>query len=440
MKKSIYYLIMCFFILISSINCYAINDRIIIVDNNIKFIIDGKPANFKYGTIRIKDEFLLPYNELLPGIGITNDNKHIIWDANKKSLTIIKNSLNICLNAGSNKALVNGKSINLTAVPTMHKNIFYIPAKFISEKLNKKFKYEASISTVLIYELKSFADKIPQDEDIYGVTMKKGNKVLFAIKKVKSDSSDWKVTAPIECYGDSNGISGINHNFIDVDKYRLIDSDPVSLEKYGLAKPLYIIEYTTKKGINKIYLGKEIKDYNQIYAMLNDKKVYMIDFLDDNLFHNPLKEVVDPFAYIVGIWEVKRLEVKFDNVAAVCDIKASQGGSEKDTFIVNGKNANKKDENDSSLFRNFYMSVIGITISDVEPGAVPKGTPEIVFTYSLKVAPYKMVIGFIPKDENYYYVMKNGKYSSLIVAKSAFAGSDGLRESYKKLIDGINKP
>jgi hypothetical protein len=410
------------------------------VDNNIKFIIDGKPANFKYGTIRIKDEFLLPYNELLPGIGITNDNKHIIWDANKKSLTINKNSLNICLNEGSSKALVNGKLINLAAVPTMHNNIFYIPAKFISEKLNKKFVYEASVSTVLIYELESFTDKIPQGEDIYGVTMKKGNKVLFTIKKEKSDNSDWKVTAPIESVGSNDCISVINYNFKDADKYQLIDSAPVSLEKYGLAKPSYTIEYTTKKGIKKIYLGIKIKDYNQIYAMLNDKKVYIIDLCDDDFFDNPLKEVVDPFAYIVGIWEVKRLEVKFDNIVAVCDIKAYKGDSKKDTFIVNGKKANRVDKDGSSLFRNFYASVIGVTISDVELGAVPKGKPEIVFTYSLKAAPYKMVVEFIPKDEKYYYVMKNGKYSGLVVAKSAFAGPDGLRESYKKLMDGINKP
>lgn len=410
------------------------------VNNNIRFIIDGKPADFKYGTIRIKDEFLLPYNELLPGIGIPNDNKHIIWDANKKSLTINQNSLNIYFNEGSNKALVNGKSIKLTAIPTMHNNIFYIPAKFISEQLNKKFVYEGSIGTVLIYELESFTDKIPNAEDIYGVTMQKGNKVLFTIKKEKSDYSDWKVTSPIECIGDNDGISGINYNFTSINKYQLIDSDPVSLEKYELAKPLYTIEYTTKKGIKKIYLGKKIKDYNKLYAMLNDKKVYMIDLYDDDFFDNPLKEVVEPFAYIVSIWDVKRLEVKFDNVAVACDIKASEGGSEKDTFMVNGKDANKKDENDRSLFRNFYSSVIGITKSDVELGAVPKGTPEIVFTYTLKAAPYKMVIEFIPKDEKYYYVMKNGKYSGLTVAKSAFTGPDGLRESYKKLMGGINKP
>lgn len=439
MKKYAFGFVICFFILISSMNCFATNNPIT-VDYSIKVIIDGKPTNFKYGAIRIRDEFLLPYNELLPAIGITNDKKHIIWDANKKSLNINKSSLNICLKAGSSKALVNGKSINLTAVPTMHNNIIYIPAKFISEKLNKEFVFDSSISAVLIYDLKSLIDKIPQTEDIYGINMKKGDELLFSIKKGKSDFSDWKVTEPIECVGYNDGISGINYFFTNIDEYQLIDSNPVSLEKYGLAKPLYTIEYKTKKGTTKIYLGNKTKNYNQIYAMLNDKKVYMISLLDDDFFDNPLKKVVDPFAYIVGIWDVKRLEVKFDDIVATCNINSNKGEPEKDTFMVNGKNANKVDENDISLFRMFYSSVIGVVVSDVELGAVPKGTPEIVFKYTLKAAPYEMVIEFIPKDENYYYVMKNGKYSSLVVAKSAFSGPDGLRESYKKLIDGINNP
>lgn len=78
-------------------------------------------------------------------------------------------------------------------------------------------------------------------------------------------------------------------------------------------------------------------------------------------------------------------------------------------------------------------------MSEVEPGAKPEGKPEVIITYYLKKAPGTMKVEYIPKDANNYYVVKNGKYSGIVVAKKKFDEPDGLRDTYKKLVQAMSK-
>jgi hypothetical protein len=50
-----------------------------------------------------------------------------------------------------------------------------------------------------------------------------------------------------------------------------------------------------------------------------------------------------------------------------------------------------------------------------------------------------MKVEFYSKDKDYYYVVKNGKYSNLLVLKSQFDKAEGVRPTYKTLMDLINK-
>jgi hypothetical protein len=74
---------------------YAAAKSNIEVSKNTRIIINGKITSYKYGPIILGNELLLPYDELLPKLGVTNDKKHIIWDSSKKSLTIYKDNLKI---------------------------------------------------------------------------------------------------------------------------------------------------------------------------------------------------------------------------------------------------------------------------------------------------------------------------------------------------------
>ena len=46
-----------------------------------------------------------------------------------------------------------------------------------------------------------------------------------------------------------------------------------------------------------------------------------------------------------------------------------------------------------------------------------------------------MKVGFIPRDADTYYAMKDDKYTGIVINKSAFDEEEGPRKSYQRLIE-----
>ena len=152
-----------------------------------------------------------------------------------------------------------------------------------------------------------------------------------------------------------------------------------------------------------------------------------------------LSDIVTSFVYIPNISDVNKVELSIDGQKIVSDIKADKDNADKDDFKVDGKDANMKDDKDSSLFKKFYQALIGITMYKYEPDAKPSGTPEITIKYYMKPDSKPVTIDFISKDSNYYYAMKDGVYTNRIVLKSKFDEPDGVRETYKALLKAIGE-
>lgn len=188
-------------------------------------------------------------------------------------------------------------------------------------------------------------------------------------------------------------------------------------------------------------MGQEIKENSEIYVMQEDEKeVYTISLDPFTFLDKPLKEIVEVFAYITNIWDVDKIVVEMDGYMANCELQTDPDqDTDKDKFFLNGKDASMKDENDRQPFRTYYQSLIGVTLSEIEPDANPSGEAEITFTYYRKVEPKVMKVEFIPKDDRYYYVKRNGKYSGILVEKKKFDEPEGVRESYRKLMEVMNK-
>ena len=150
---------------------------------NVKIVIDGQIGTYKNIPISIKDRTLLPLKEILVNLGVQDDNEHIIWNANERSVTIIKDSQKIFLKIDSNKATVNDKELILDANPVIYKDKTYIPVKFIAQSLGMKVVWDGSSRSVLIRNLDEF-NKI---KDI----IEKSNKAMAEVKncKMKMDIS-----------------------------------------------------------------------------------------------------------------------------------------------------------------------------------------------------------------------------------------------------------
>jgi len=276
-------------------------------------------------------------------------------------------------------------------------------------------------------------------DDITGLSMHRGSSEIFAAEK--TGEYEWTMLSPIQGNVNSSAVAPMLDAISQASVMNFIEENPADLGKYGLASPPYSFEFRTSAGKNKLLLGYEKEKNSEIYAKLADSnEVFTISLSSFTFLDKPLKEIIEVFAYIVNINDVDKITVEMDGYTAECKLETDKEDKDKDRFWVNGKEVTElKDDKDSQLFRKYYQALIGVTLSDVEVGAVPTGAPEITFTYYLKKEPGTMKVEFVPKDGSYYYVRRNGQYTGIIVAKKKFDEPEGVRDMYRKLTEALNK-
>jgi len=314
---------------------------------------------------------------------------------------------------------------------------------YIKEKGNNKV-YTIGTYTIDAINISKddLRDKIlftVKPEDITGLSLKKGGNLVFTSKK--TGDGQWSLIEPIQANADSTNMTTVATAISQVGSFvSFVEDKPADLDKYGLKSPLYSVEFETASGKKTLLLGTEKTKGAETYAKLADsQQVFTINPAPLNFLDKPLKEIMEVFAYIVNIQDVSKVVVDIDGKSIVSEISTNKDDSTKDTFTVDGKDANITDDKSNNLFKKYYQGIIGITMSDIDTVYKPSGKAEITFTYTLKKDPGTMKVEFVSKDANYYYVVKNGKYANIIVDKRKFDDAEGLRQTYKNLTDAMNK-
>lgn len=251
--------------------------------------------------------------------------------------------------------------------------------------------------------------------------------------------TDVDITAPIKEKAEASEISKMTAAVVQLAIKDIVDENP-DLAKYGLDKPAFTLEYGDGKTTKKILFGKELEKGVTAYAKYPDgKSVFTIDISPLNFLDMKFSNIVNTFVFLPNINDVNKVELTIDGKTVVSDITTVKDDSDKDTFKVDGKDANMKDSSDKSLFRNFYSAMIGITMNKYESGVKPAGTPEVTVKYYMKPDSKPVTIEYISKDENYFYAMKDGVYTNRVVLKSVLDEPDGIRATYKALKEAIDK-
>ena len=157
LKKIITAAFFLFAIMFLSVS-FAFADDNIVETPDIRIVIDGKLTTYKDVPLSINQRTMLPLRELLVNLGVPNDDRHIVWNNDEKSVTIYKDSTKIYLKQGSTTAYVNDQPVALDApVIGYSKNQrTYIPVRFVSECLGKKVIWDGATKTVLITDAKMF--------------------------------------------------------------------------------------------------------------------------------------------------------------------------------------------------------------------------------------------------------------------------------------------
>ncbi|WP_433940194.1 copper amine oxidase N-terminal domain-containing protein [Paenibacillus lautus] len=116
--------------------------------NGVKLYVNGEASD--------TEPFVKKGNTYVPFRAIAEAlEAEVIWNPEKRSITVSKDGVSIQLLVGSKTATVNGKKMSLDAPATVTKGNTYVPVRFISEALNATVKWESESQTVVVYEEKA---------------------------------------------------------------------------------------------------------------------------------------------------------------------------------------------------------------------------------------------------------------------------------------------
>ncbi|WP_010252167.1 copper amine oxidase N-terminal domain-containing protein [Acetivibrio cellulolyticus] len=159
MKKFLVVFLSCFAIFyMSSLVSFAQEDEIEV--SQLTIVIDGKEKPQMDGSASsalVKDgRTFLPLRVLMTDLGIPDDDKHIIWNGQERSIKVIKDSTVISLQIDSKTVYINDKEDIIDAVPFIYKDTTYIPLRFVSQSLGKKVVWNEEYKMILIADEAKF--------------------------------------------------------------------------------------------------------------------------------------------------------------------------------------------------------------------------------------------------------------------------------------------
>ena len=273
-----------------------------------------------------------------------------------------------------------------------------------------------------------------EETEIKTFSITKDGTLLYSLNFVSDSEVD--ITAPVVESGDATKTQPIKASLVTLVMTDIVDENPADLSKYGLDNPRYVIEFGTSDTTKKIAIGKDISSGAAYAKFVDSKSVFQLDTSPLTFLDMGLTDVIDTFVYLPNITSVASVELNLDGKKVVSEI--THTGDNEQTFKVEGKDANMKNDNGDSVFRAYYQAIIGLTLKKYDPTLTPTGTPEVTIKYNLRDGK-SVTVGLISKDDNYYYAMKDGKYTGRLILKSKLDESDGIRPTVDALLKAINK-
>lgn len=117
---------------------------------DLQMQVNGAAVAFEYGKPYLESgRSLFPLRDLLVALGVENDDKHIVWDGDKQSVTVIKGETRIELAVGQKAFYRNGQLFTVLDVPAANVGgRVYLPARAVAEALGYEVGFDADTGTV----------------------------------------------------------------------------------------------------------------------------------------------------------------------------------------------------------------------------------------------------------------------------------------------------
>ncbi len=301
--------------------------------------------------------------------------------------------------------------------------------------------YEVSkfLQTKFQLMMKEFYDKAYTPQDVTAITYTRKGEKLF--DSTLGDQK-WWITSPIRTEARYENLYAIAGSLATVTINEYVEDNVTDLEKYGLANPSYIFDYTLDGRKYTLSLGTKNPTANAYYAIMNGSDTVVT--IDDNSFtflDKPIEELVTSFIHLQNIKEVSKLVVTFDGRTDITNMQVNQEDDELSVYNYNGTElTGKEDEDYVSAFKKYYQGAIGFYVNKLNLEATPVlQNPEVTVVFTLTTGE-EIKVEMVPdEDDVYFYAFKNGQYTGMMVRKRQLDDESykGLRVTRKKLDDKL---
>jgi len=113
--------------------------------NEIWVFIDGEKLTLSTAPISIGGRTLVPMRPIFESLGYT-----VEWEANTQQIKGTRGTDSIIMTVNSNRAIVNGKAVELDVAATIQNSRTFVPIRFVGEASGKKVEWDSSTRSVYI--------------------------------------------------------------------------------------------------------------------------------------------------------------------------------------------------------------------------------------------------------------------------------------------------
>ena len=256
------------------------------------------------------------------------------------------------------------------------------------------------------------------------------NKEDQTITLLQNSNKTWDLSQPLKAVGDIQVTEKFLTDIANLEKSRIVDSNPEILSQYGLEKPSFKVNLKFKDGIEEtLLLGDESAIGGSIYLKLESNPAVLLAATSKTQFDKSVYDFRDKTIFNFSSGSITQIQIKRRN--STFDLI-----KEKDQWKVSGK-VEAKAEKDAVL--SFLQAIQFSSIKEFE-----SENPESLITYGLD-NPYATLI---LKDENKqsYAIdlgsQKNssGYYSKKKKSPEVFVVNENFYNTLKKdYVDFLNR-
>lgn len=174
MKKALSFLLV---ITIMSANLCGLlataTDDVAYEEPYVGIVINGEKKEYKESAVIKGNSIYLPLREMAQDLGVPEDKNNFIWNADKKTITLVSGKKNVVLTIGSKHITVDGKERDIPNAPLLFKGKTYVPLRAVAEAFDMTVLWNANNFTAYIRNTKDYQKcydviskvKLPEQKD-----------------------------------------------------------------------------------------------------------------------------------------------------------------------------------------------------------------------------------------------------------------------------------